>query len=500
MKASQIFSEFLKRNGLHPLFGNPGTTEIPMLSYVDDYMLTLHDSISVAMADAYAQYTGRPSIVNLHSLPGISNSMAFIISAMKNNSPVIVTAGQQDRRHLYYDPLLSGDQISLVSNYVKYAYEVRRPEEIPLAMKRAYEISMTPPFGPTFISFPMDVMDEEADPIWSSVKAHPVVSIGDDEIREIMDRVNSAERAAIVFGSEIDMYGAMEEARKFAHALNVPVYVEPWAQSSSYYKDDLYVQDLPSAFSAMNRILKPYDLIIFVGSDIFVYPYTGEDPSFMDRSIFISTRSGHYIGETYVSDPKSFLSMAVKYAKKKKKFVPDVLNEKLVYEDIIATIHGHLKGYTVVDEAVTASGSVRKFFADGPKTYYTSRGGPLGWGDAATVSVAIANRKTVGIIGDGAFMYTPQSLWTAFRYHIPAKFIVLRNNGYNILRSYSRTFGYGVENRDFLRFNFSIEKTAEGFGAEVRNYSDERDLEWISNGDVPKVLVLDVDNEIPDLF
>ncbi len=500
MKASQIFSDFLKRNGLHPLFGNPGTTEIPMLSNVEDYVLTLHDSISVAMADAYAQYTGHPSIVNLHSLPGISNSMAFIISAMKDNAPVIITAGQQDRRHLYYDPLLSGDQIGMVSNYVKYAYEVRRPEEIPLALKRAYEISMTPPFGPTFVSFPMDIMDEDATPIESEVKYHTQMCLGEDDIRSIMDRINSADRVALVFGSEVDMYGSMEDARSFAHALNAPVYVEPWSQSSSYYRDDLYVQDLPSSFQAMNRILNQYDLIVFIGSDIFVYPYTGEDPSFADRSIFISTRSGHYIGDTYRSDPKCFLQSALKYARPKEKFVPKVVKEKLVYEDIIAKIHRHLKGYTAVDEVVTASGSVRKYFADGPKTYFTSRGGPLGWGDAATVSVAMANSKTVGIIGDGAFMYTPQSLWTAYRYGIPAKFIVIRNNGYNILRSYSRTFGYGIENADYLRFNFRIEKVAEGFGVDVRTYSGEGDLEWISSGNTPKVLVLDADNEIPDLF
>ena len=120
MKGYEILYNALKENKINFVSGNPGTTEIPMLRSIDNYYLTLHDSIALGMADGYSQYNSEASMVNLHTMPGIGNSMAFLFTAKMNRSPVIVTAGQQDTRHLVYDPLLSGDTLSMVSGYVKY--------------------------------------------------------------------------------------------------------------------------------------------------------------------------------------------------------------------------------------------------------------------------------------------------------------------------------------------------------------------------------------------
>ncbi|MDH2902124.1 MAG: thiamine pyrophosphate-binding protein, partial [archaeon] len=106
------------------VFGNPGTTEMPMLQSVDRYFLTLHDSIAVSMADGYSLYELIPSTVNLHAMPGVGNSMAFIHTAALNRSPVVITSGQQDTRHEVHAPLLYGDLVSLVSHSVKSAYEI----------------------------------------------------------------------------------------------------------------------------------------------------------------------------------------------------------------------------------------------------------------------------------------------------------------------------------------------------------------------------------------
>ncbi|BAB59940.1 benzoylformate decarboxylase [Thermoplasma volcanium GSS1] len=500
MKASEIFAKTLEEHELYPVYGNPGTTEIPMLSFVKDYRLTLHDSISVAMADAVSQYSGRPAVVNLHSLPGISNSMAFIYSAFKNNSPIIITAGQQDRRHLIYDPLLSGDQVDMVSPYVKYAYEVRMPSEIPEAMKRAYEIAMTPPYGPVFLSFPMDLMDEDAEYHSSEFYSTPGIAIDEDIVKSIMDRVNSARKVAIVYGYEVDLYGAMDLAREFSTKLNVPVFSEPWSQGSCCYRDQNFVRDLPPAMAAIDAILSTFDLVLFIGSDIFVYPYTPAEALRNVEAYFISTRPTHFAGHSIISDPRSFLSVALKYAKKKENYKIAMGGGNEVAEEEIKMIHDYFKGYTAIDEAVTASGAVRKYFADGPKSYYTSRGGPLGWGDAATVGISALQERTLGIIGDGAFMYTVQSLWTASRYGMPSKFVVLRNNAYNILRSYSKAFGYGIEDADFLKLEYDPVKVSEGLGVEARVYASIDDIKWLKEEKKAKVLVIDTDQRIPEMF
>lgn len=146
MKGYEALRESIRELDLLPAFGNPGTTELPMLRGIDEYYLTLHDSIAVGMADGYSQYALKPSLVNLHSVPGLGNSIAFIHTASKNRSPIVVTAGQQDSRHAVYEPLLYGDLTGgLVDGLVKMKYEVRHGDDIPIALRRARAVAMSPP-------------------------------------------------------------------------------------------------------------------------------------------------------------------------------------------------------------------------------------------------------------------------------------------------------------------------------------------------------------------
>ncbi|MGB9815361.1 MAG: thiamine pyrophosphate-binding protein, partial [Thermoplasmata archaeon] len=162
MKGSEIFARVLEDLDLYPIFGNPGTTELPALRNVKDYVLTLHDSISVGMADGLTQYTGKPKAVNLHTLPGLANSLAFIYTAKMNHTPMIITAGQQDMRHMVLEPLLYYNLEMVLGDSVKYRYELRTADDVQIALKRAKIIAQTPPMGPVFISIPMNIMDGDA--------------------------------------------------------------------------------------------------------------------------------------------------------------------------------------------------------------------------------------------------------------------------------------------------------------------------------------------------
>ncbi len=501
MRASEIFEKFIDENGMYPVFGNPGTTEIPMLRNVKKYYLTLHDSISVGMAEGRSDYTGRPTIVNLHSLPGISNSMAFIFSAYKNRSPLIITAGQQDRRHLFYDPLLSGDQIPMVDGYVKYAYEVREANEIPSAMRRAAEIAMEPPMGPVFLSFPMDLMDSDGDyreekPFYSNYGTEEEKSV-----KEISDAINEHKNVAIVFGYEIDSFGGYNEAINFAERLNVPVFTESWPIRSVFDSGNRhYYGSLPLTAAGINYALKDFDLILFIGGDIFIYPYTNAEPLAGKECIFVGFDLSHRTGKSYRMNPVSFMRSAMNYIKPKEKFEHKNIPEPPVASGIMRRVSKLFGDYSIVDEAVTGSAAVQRFLGNMPKGYYSSRAGPLGWGDSATVGVSTVSKKTLGIIGDGAFMYTVQSLWTASNYGLPAKFLVLKNNAYNILRSYSKAYGYGIEDESYLKFDLDVVKISESFGIHARKYSSDDDLLWLRDGNEPKVLVYEEESTIPEMF
>ena len=512
MKGYEILYNSLKDAKINFISGNPGTTEIPMLRSVDNYYLSLHDSIALGMADGYSLYNSGASMVNLHTMPGLGNSMAFLFTAKMNRSPVIVTAGQQDTRHLVYDPLLSGDTMSMVSDFVKYKYEIKNPEDIPVALKRAREIALTPPMGPVFLSFPMDIMDYNGE-YYKQQYQDPNYNISDEEaIKDICDKINRAKNPAIVFGYEIDLYNAFKEAGEFAKKLGVKVYSEPLASRSTYNTEqDNYAGDLLPASTLMNLNFIENDLIVFIGGDIIFYPYLPSKPFAGKDVIFVGTDLSHKTGESYFMNPKLFLEKAKSLVNKKGNyhksrdltFPNKIARERLTMgvNYVLYMARKIFKDYTVVDESISATENVRSIFGYGSKKYFTAKTGQLGWALPASTGISVNNRKTLVIIGDGSFMYTVQSLWTMKKYNLPVKILVLNNGGYNILKSFADSYYPEMQNRDYLTLNLDIESISKGFNIDTMVASNDLgELEWLREGDGPKVLVVNTDKNIEKMF
>src|SRR3954447_23041498 len=157
--------EVLRTEGVRHVFGNPGTTELPLvdaLAAVDDiqYVLALQEATAVGMADGYAQASGRPAFLNLHTSAGLGNAIGNLTNAQANGTPLVVTAGQQARRHRHHDPLLAGDLVGLAGPVSKWAHEVTTLGELGMVMRRAFHDATTAPSGPVFVSIPMDLLDE----------------------------------------------------------------------------------------------------------------------------------------------------------------------------------------------------------------------------------------------------------------------------------------------------------------------------------------------------
>ncbi|KAA0940135.1 thiamine pyrophosphate-binding protein, partial [Streptomyces apricus] len=158
--------DILRGEGVDRVFGNPGTTELPFLAALADdgeapeYVLGVHEGAVVSMADGYARATGRPAFVSLHIAAGLANGLIGLLNARRSRTPLVVTAGQQDRRHLQQDPMLSGDLVALAAPAVKAAYDVQHARDLPLALRRAFALAVRPPAGPVFLSVPMDLLAE----------------------------------------------------------------------------------------------------------------------------------------------------------------------------------------------------------------------------------------------------------------------------------------------------------------------------------------------------
>lgn len=512
MKGHEIFNRTVRDLGFGPLFGNPGSTEIPMLRGTSDYVLTLHDSISVGMADGYAQFSGKPSIVNLHTLPGVANSMAFIHTARLNRSPVVITSGQQDSRHAYYEPLLWHDLGSLVGPAVKYSYEVKSSGDIEKALKRAYAISMEPPSGPVFISFPMDVMDQESE-YGELVHSIPNLSLLDTgEVDRISELIRNARNPAFVAGAELDQYGGIRELEELACKLGIPVFSEPLASRATFNSNSgNFAGELPPATTAINLALLQYDLVVNFGGDFTIYPYLPSPLLPGKKIVTVSMSPTYKQGEYAISNPRLFLQALLQKAEGKWGYrKPEeqgnaglIAREKRIMgvNYVLQKARKLFAGYTIVDEAISSSLLVRKNMGYSEKSYFTAKSGQLGWGLPAAAGISMLKDKVLEIVGDGSLMYTVQTLWTISRYNLPVKVLVLNNEGYTILKSFSSSFYPGVEKSDFLTFSYNIAEMAKALGIEARIADPElKEMEWLAQGREAKLLVANVPKTVPRLF
>ena len=512
MKGYEIFNKTIRELGMGTLFGNPGSTEIPMLRGTGDYVLTLHDSISVGMADGHAQSTGKPSIVNLHTLPGVANSMAFIHTARLNRSPVIITSGQQDSRHVFYEPLLWHDLRDLVGSAVKYSYEVKNSDDIERALKRAYSMSLQPPSGPVFLSFPMEVMDQESQYENLDHTVPDVNILNAAEVERLADLINKSRNPVFVAGAELDQYDAIGELEHLAEKLGVPVFSEPLASRATFNSSsNNFAGELPPATTAINMALLQYDLVVNFGGDFTIYPYL-PSPLLPGKKIVTVTMAPSFKhGEYITSNPKLFLKALTDriegmwhYRKPEEDGNAGLIaREKKVMgvNYVLQKTRKIFAGYTIVDEAISSSLLVRKNIGYSSGSYFTAKSGQLGWGLPAAAGISMNNDKVLEIVGDGSLMYTIQTLWTIARYRLPVKILVLNNEGYTILKSFSSSFYPGVEKADFLTFSYNILDIAKSFGVDARVADPElKELEWLKHGNDAKLLLANVPKTVPRLF
>src|SRR6188768_2121094 len=161
--------DLFRELGMTTMFGNPGSTELPMLAdFPADfrYVLGLQEAVVVGMADGYAQASGKTTMANLHTAPGVGNAMGAIFNAQANHSPLLITAGQQARAQITLQANLTNrDATRMPHPLVKWSYEPPRAEDVPHALARAAYLCNLPPKGPTFVSIPMDDWDAEVDDV-----------------------------------------------------------------------------------------------------------------------------------------------------------------------------------------------------------------------------------------------------------------------------------------------------------------------------------------------
>jgi benzoylformate decarboxylase len=455
--------ELFRRKGMTTMFGNPGSTELPMLAeFPGDfrYVLGLQEAVVVGMADGYAQATGHPALVNLHTAPGVANAMGAIFNAQANHSPLVITAGQQARAQMTMQANLTNrDATRLPHPLVKWSFEPPRPEDAPLALGRAAHIAALPPRGPAFVSLPMDDWAQEVDQDYVGHAIGRTVegaAAADPElVAELARRLAAAQSPVLVAGPDIDASSAWEAAIALAERQRLPVFATPAPGGGriGFPEDHPHFQGvLPPAIGPLAESLRGHDLVLVVGSSVFpYYPYV-PGPLLPEGTALVAITSDPDeaarapMGDAIVADVKLTLQALLDQVPESERRPPQPLPDPEPPPDSEpispSAVHAALAevfpddGIVVVESPSSTLALRNRLRISRPGSYFFGAGGGLGFGLAASVGIQLAQpqRPVICVIGEGSVQYAVTALWSAVAQEAPLTILVLRNEEYAILK------------------------------------------------------------------
>ena len=483
-RGSGLLLEILESEGVKYIFGNPGTTELALIDALLEapairYILALQEASAVAMADGYAQAARTPGFINLHTAGGLGHGMGNLLNASVSQTPLVVTAGQQDSRHTITDPLLFGDLVAIARPAVKWAHEVAHADQLPVLVRRAFHDAQAAPTGPVFLSLPMDVMEEMSS-----------VGIGEPSIIDRRPVAGSLQilaghltgiapgRLLIIAGDEVHFSNAAAEVAILAETLGAPVFCSSWPSHIPFpTSHPLWSGKMPHNGGEIAGLLGGYDAVFALGGkSLITVLYTEGSAVPPGCAVFQMTADVRDLGRTYstklsvVGDIRDSLralnplvqsgaapteaarAMQVRRAGDRQRAQRAGLEARAASQwnapliTPLVAAHEAMRAIgpdiPIVDEAVATSQYVRDFLKSPSSQQYSfTRGGALGWGMPAAVgaSLGLDRRPVVSLAGDGAALYSPQALWSAAHEELPVTFVVMNNREYNVLKNFMRS-------------------------------------------------------------
>ncbi|MFD8615015.1 benzoylformate decarboxylase [Streptomyces sp. NPDC059631] len=514
----RVSHEFLKRQGLTTVFGNPGSNELPFLAGLPAgfrYVLGLHEGAVVGMADGYAQATGRPVLVNLHAASGSGNAMGALTNAVSARTPLVIVAGQQVRPAVGPEANLANvDAPALMKPLVGWAAEPACAEDVPRALAQAvFEARLQR--RPTYLSVPYDDWAAEAGDNTLAVLdrrvergAEPSAGQG----RRLAELVASARRPALVLGGDIDAAGLFDGAVRLAERLGGPV----WAAPSQFRlpfpnRHPLFRGVLPAGIAPVCAALEGHDLVLVLGAPVFRYHeylpgrYLPEGTRLIQVTEDAAAAARAPMGEALVADPGAVIELLTERLGAPTapvgpyRPVPEpAAGEagRLHPEQVFAALRDEQPEDTayVVESTSTSAAWWRQMDLRRPGSYYFPAAGGLGFGLPGAVGVALAqpDRPVVGVIGDGSANYGITALWTAAQHRVPLTVVLLRNGTYGALRWFGDLLGVpDAPGLDIPGLDFT--RIAEGYGVAARQAGDAEELRALlaERPDGPRLIQVD---------
>jgi len=530
MLGRHVFMESLVAHGVERMFGNPGTTESPLLdSLADypsiDYIVALHEGVAVGAANFYAQASGKSAVVNLHVAPGLGNAIGMLYCAYKANSPIVVTAGQQDTRMRLRDPVLGHDLVAMAEPVVKWSVQAETADELGAIMHRAFKIANDPPAGPVFVALPINVMEQETvHGVMASASVGRTPTPDHDALTQIADVLLGANAPVIVVGDDVARAGAGDMLIEVAEAVGATVWFEALRGHAAVPSRHPHVRGgLPVDAAAIAKVLATADTVLLCGGPFFedVW-YAPGLPFAADAKVLQIEASPERLGRNFALHAGALGALK-----------PALINLVAILNERQSASHGATvaarnialreqadsaraahtarvaragdrrpmpmsvlmdllsscvpPGTAIVDESITASIDLeRSFEFGGYGDFFGGRGGGIGQGlpGALGVQLAMPQRRVMCVSGDGSAMYSIQALWSAAHHQLPIVFVILANNEYRILKhnidAYRQRFDTGSNrpyaNMDLSGPNLGFVDLAAGMGIDGQRVSDPDDV------------------------
>jgi benzoylformate decarboxylase len=517
--------DLLRAFGIRKVFGNPGSTELPFLSdWPDDidYVLGLQEASVIGMADGYAQATRNAGFVNLHSAAGVGNALGNIYTAHRNQTPLVITAGQQARSILPLQAFLYAERASEFPRpYVKFSVEPARPEDVPAAIARAYYVAMQPPCGPAFVSVPIDDWTHQVEPLEARSISR---EFGPDRaaMQALVAALSASKRPALVVGPGVDRAGAVDLMVRVAEKAKAAVWVSPFSARCSFpERHPQFLGFLHASPAQLSEALRDHDLAVVIGAPVFTFHVEGRASIFDGATTIFQITDDPTAaavsprGTSIIATLTSALTMLIDLLPEMKRALPTgrvlppapAAADPIPVEYLLHTLAATMpEDAMLVEEAPSHRPAMQKFMPmRGQDSFYTMASGGLGYGLPASVGIALGypQRRTVCLIGDGSAMYSIQALWTAAQRKLPLTVVVINNGGYGAMRSFSQVMqvrnvpGLDLPGIDFVRI-------AEGLGCDAIRVTKASELApALTRGlahDGVSLIEVTVDSAVPLLY
>ena len=469
--------KMLQKEGVNYMFGNPGTSEAPMMAIMNEYpsieyVLVLQEGVAVGLAEGYARASKKIPFVSLHIDNGMANGLSLMIDQLYSGTPMVMTAGNKDIRKMAAG---RSDLADMARPFAKWSTEITHAEQVPSVIRRAFQEAKTPPTGPTFISMSQNAFDDVADVnLIPSSDVYISTNIDDKTSEEICDIIMPSKKPILIVGDRISQTNAIDEAIKLAEVAGMRVYGHNSSEVNFPANHPLWQGNLNMRTIEAVTAVKNADVILAVGCPVFedFFFQKGEFVSSNTKLIHIDINNNE-IGKSEPTDigiiasPKnamkklfenleslmtgpyreasSFRTIEAKYESDiRKENHKNLINQKMK--------NGHaMSPAKMLDELAKALPEQSSVFNDGVSSsqllfesmlpskkgsYYGCRGQAIGWGIGATMGMKLGDpsKAAVGVIGDGSAIMTIQGLWTAANSKIPSIFVICNNSSYRVLK------------------------------------------------------------------